>query len=71
MLYRENSIIGMVVISFVINTHGRVEDVRIIKDTGGSGALWANEVKRVLLMMNDLPEPWQAGTQRDKKVKNY
>ena len=66
MLYRENSIFGLVVVSFIVNTDGKIEDVKIIKDIGG---LWANEIKRVLLMMNDLAEPWTAGTQRGKKVK--
>ena len=69
MLYREYGIEGLIALSFIINTHGKVENVKILKSTGHPDALWANEIKRVLLMMNDLAEPWTAGTQRGKKVK--
>ena len=62
---KENNIDGLVVLSFLINTEGKIEDVQIIKDRGGQLAL---EVKRVILMMNDFPEPWTAGTFFGKKI---
>ena len=65
MLYRKNGIEGLVVLSFIINTDGKIEDVLIIKDVGG---LWANELKRVILMMNDLPKPWRAGSHFGQKT---
>lgn len=62
----ENGIDGLVVLSFVVNTEGKIEDVQIIKDRGGQLAF---EIKRVIESMNDLPQPWEAGMQRGKKVK--
>jgi len=52
---KENNIMGVVLVSFVVNTDGKIENVRVIKDIGGGcGAEAARVVKA-------MPQ-WIAGT---------
>lgn len=59
-LAKENGIEGTVVISFVINTKGKVENIQVLRDAGGgTGA----ETVRIIQLMNDLPKEkgWTPG----------
>ncbi len=59
-LAKENGIEGTVVVSFVITTKGKVEDLRLLRDAGGgTGA----EAMRIFRLMNDLPkgQSWTPG----------
>jgi len=62
---RENSIQGMVIISFMVDKNGAITDVGVVKDIGaGCGEAAANAIKT----MNDLPQNWKPGFQRTKPV---
>lgn len=65
-LARDNNIEGTVVISFVVDKDGRINDAEVVRDIGGGcGA----EALRVVNMMNDMPERWIPGMQRGRPVK--
>jgi TonB family protein len=62
----KNSTGGLVVITFIINKEGKIEDTKILKDIGdGCG----NEVIRVVKTMNKGKVKWTAGKQKGNKVK--
>lgn len=62
---RDNNIEGTVVISFVVDDKGRINDAQIVREIGGGcGA----EALRVVNMMNDLPQAWTPGKQRGRAV---
>ncbi len=62
---RENGIEGQVVVTFVVDTDGRIQDPKVVRDIGGGcGA----EALRVIKMMNDMPERWTPGRQRGRAV---
>lgn len=63
---RKNGVEGGCVVSFIVERDGTLSDLRLIKDIG-SGC--GEEAKRVIASMNDLPERWQPGIQRGKKVR--
>ncbi len=63
---RENGIQGTVVINFVVNDDGSVTNVEVLRDIGGG---CGEEAKRVVEMMNKLPEKWTPGRQRGKAVR--
>jgi protein TonB len=63
---REIGIEGTVVVSFVVNTRGKIQDIEILRDPGGG---LGKEAKRVVKKMNELPESWTPGKQRGQKVK--
>jgi len=63
---RENNIQGLVVVSFVVNKEGKIEDVNIIRDIGGGcGA----ETVRVIESMNLNNIVWTPGKLDGKAVK--
>jgi TonB family protein len=65
-LARETGIQGSVVISFVVNRDGSVEQVNILRDPGaGCG----DEAKRVVKLMNEKNIKWMPGKQRGKPVR--
>lgn len=61
---RENGIQGKVVVQFVVNETGEIEDKKVLRDIGG---LCAEEVLRLL---NYMP-PWMPGMQNGFAVKDY
>lgn len=63
---REENIEGTVVVSFVINKVGRLEDINLIREIGGETG---TESLRVINLMNDLPVGWTPGKQQGKVVK--
>lgn len=65
-LARDNNIEGTVVISFIVDKQGRINDAEVVRDIGGGcGA----EALRVVKMMNEMPERWTPGMQRGRPVK--
>ena len=63
---RKNKTEGEVVIQYVVDTDGIIQDAKIVRDIGdGCGEAALNVVNG----MNDLPEPWIPGVQRGEKVK--
>lgn len=63
---RENGIQGTVVVNFVVNTDGSVTDIEVLRDVGGG---CGEEARRVVEMMNSLPDKWTPGRQRGKAVR--
>jgi protein TonB len=65
-LARETGIQGSVVVSFVVNKDGSVEQITVLRDPGaGCGA----EAERVVKLMNDKNIKWMPGKQRGKPVR--
>ena len=65
-LARDNGISGTVVVSFVVEPDGKVTDAQVVREIGGGcGA----EAKRIVEMMNDMPERWVPGKQRGRAVR--
>ncbi len=63
---RDNGIEGTVVVSFVVDREGNIQDAQVVRDIGGGcGA----EALRVVNMMNGLPQRWIPGKQRGRPVK--
>jgi TonB family protein len=62
----KNNVEGLVVVSFVVNQEGKVENVKCLKDVGGG---CGTEAIRVIEAMNDKGIVWTPGTQRGKAVK--
>jgi len=56
---------GMVIAQFVVDKKGYVKNVKIIRDIGGG---CGDELKRVILSMNEMKERWTPGKQRGKSV---
>jgi protein TonB len=63
---RENGIQGTVVVNFVVNDDGSVTEVQVLRDIGGG---CGDEAKRVVELMNNLPDKWTPGRQRGKAVR--
>ena len=63
---RKDNIEGSVIIQFVVNTEGYLENISIIRDIGGG---CGEEAARVVESMNDLAPGWEPGLQRGEKVK--
>lgn len=63
---RENNIQGNVVVSFVVNKDGSIEQLNIVRDIGGG---CGEEVLRVLKLMQDKNITWIPGKQREKTVR--
>jgi protein TonB len=62
----ENNIEGTVVVQFVVNRDGSIQDIKILRDIGGGcGA----EVSRVVRMMNEETLRWIPGKQRGRPVR--
>jgi protein TonB len=65
-LARETGIQGSVVMSFVVNKDGTVEQIKILRDPGaGCGT----EAERVVKLMNEKNIKWMPGKQRGKPVR--
>jgi len=65
-LARETGIQGSVVVSFVVNKDGSVEQITVLRDPGaGCGT----EALRVVNLMNDKNIKWMPGKQRGKPVR--
>ena len=65
-LARDNNIEGTVVVRFVVNKEGHIEDAEVVRDIGGGcGA----EALRIVEMMNEMDERWTPGMQRGRPVK--
>lgn len=65
-LARENNIEGMVVVGFIVNADGSISDIQVLRDIGaGCG----EEAKRVVAKMNELPDRWIPGKQRNVPVR--
>ena len=63
---RENGVEGTVVIQFVVDQEGKVDEVNIVRDIGaGCGEAAA----KIVNDMNNLPERWTPGKQRGRPVK--
>ncbi len=63
---RENNIEGMVVVGFVINQDGSIQDAQILRDIGGG---CGEEALRVVKEMNNMPAKWIPGRQRGVPVR--
>jgi len=62
---KKNKIEGLVVVSFVVNKEGKIEDVKCIRDIGGGcGA----ETVRIMEAMNEQNSTWTPGKQRGQAV---
>lgn len=66
MIARENGIQGNVVLSFVVNKDGSVEQIKILRDPGAG---CADEAMRVVKLMQDQNIKWMPGKQRGKPVR--
>lgn len=65
---RENGVEGTVVIRFVVDKSGKVQEPTILRDIG---AQCGSEALRVVEMMNKMGKKWIPGKQRGKPVKVY
>lgn len=62
----EGGIEGMVVVSFVVDKQGKLQNIKLLRDPGGG---LGEEALRIVRRMNALPEAWTPGKQRGKTVK--
>ena len=63
---RENGIEGQVVIQFVVDKDGTIDDIKLVRDLeGGCG----EAALKVVNGMNSLPQKWTPGKQRGRAVK--
>jgi protein TonB len=63
---RENNVQGNVVVSFVVNRDGSIEQIKVLRDIGaGCG----EEAVRVIELMQDQGIKWHPGRQRGKPVR--
>ena len=63
---RENDIEGQVIVQFVVNKEGRIEDIKIAKDIGeGCGQALVDMVNS----MNKMKKPWSPGIRDGQPVK--
>ena len=63
---RKNNVEGQVVVQFVVDKDGSLQDINIVRDIGeGCG----EEVIKVIELMNDLNLRWRPGYQRGQAVK--
>ena len=65
---RENGIEGRVVVRFVVDKSGKINNVDIIRDPGGG---CGDAVAKIIKNMNDLPQRWTPGRQGGRKVSVY
>lgn len=65
---REEGTEGKVIVQFIVDHTGTVRNIKILKDIGnGCG----EEVKRVILLMNNMGQKWIPGRSRGPIVKAY
>jgi protein TonB len=65
-LARQDSIEGTVVIDFVVETDGTLTNMQIVREIGGG---CGEEGKRVVELMNTLPERWTPGKMEGESVR--
>ncbi len=65
---RENNIEGTVVVRFVVDKDGKVNDAQVVREIGGG---CGEEALRVVKKMNEMPARWSPGKQRGRPVKVY
>ena len=65
---KENNIEGKIVVRFIVNEEGKVQNVTILRDIGGG---CGEAAKKAIESMNDLKQPWIPGVQNGKKVKVF
>jgi len=65
---RKNNISGKVIIQFVVDKSGMVENARVIRDIGGG---CGEAALKAVNEMNNLPNPWTPGKQRGRAVKVF
>jgi protein TonB len=58
---RENGISGLVVLQFVVNTDGTIEDVKVVHEIGGGCG------EEALRVINDMPK-WKPGKHNGRNV---
>jgi protein TonB len=63
---RDNHIEGTVILKFVIDEKGRVDNINILKDIGGN---CGKEAERVINLINEQNIRWEPGKQRGRPVK--
>ena len=63
---KDNNIQGTVVLKFVVNEKGKIENINILKDIG---ATCGQEAERVVKLMNEQNMIWEPGRQRGRPVK--
>ena len=63
---KDNNIQGTVVLKFVVNKKGKIENINILKDIG---ATCGQEAERVVKLMNEQNMIWEPGRQRGRPVK--
>jgi protein TonB len=63
---RENGVEGNVVVQFVVNADGSVQDMSVVRDIGGG---CGEEALRIVTLMNSMPERWTPGKQRGRPVR--
>ena len=63
---KENNIEGTVVLKFVVDEKGRVDNIIILKDIGAN---CGHEAERVVKLMNEQNILWEPGKQRGRPVK--
>ena len=63
---RENGVEGTVVVSFVVDKDGSIQDARVVRDIG---AQCGQEALRVVNLMNSKGLKWTPGKQRGRAVK--
>lgn len=59
---------GIAVIRFVVDKDGSLKDIHIVRNPGEQ---LGEEARRVVEMMNDMPDRWIPGKQHGKPVKVY
>lgn len=65
-LARRNGVEGTVVISFIVETDGRLSDIKILRDIGANTG---KEAVRLIEQMNERGIRWLPGQQRDQLVR--
>lgn len=63
---RENGVEGMAVISFVVEPDGSISNMQIVRDPGAG---LGEEALRVVEKMQNLPQKWIPGKQRNENVR--
>ena len=63
---RESAIEGTVVVRFVVETDGSLQDIELVRDIGGG---CGEEATRIVRLMNEKGLRWTPGEQRGRPVR--
>jgi TonB family protein len=63
---RANNIQGTLVVQFVIEKDGQINDINVVRDIGGQ---CGEEAERVIRLMNEMGKRWIPGKQRGRPVR--